>query len=186
MSKGAKDVTLPIEYCAFMVAVMMIRYESNFENTKVQQTVKNIAEKSNSLRFRQKSNYHVTALALHHGVAIFRKFLISQGYTVIEMHDEDKQLHEEFMSLSGEKRGYEVKFPDFETSTLPEDCTEEILNNAILTKKDYILLKSNHLKLVFYSCSSVFMELFVDIDATMKKSTENEETLLSPPAAVEK
>lgn len=73
------------------------------------------------------------------------------------------------MSLSGGKRGYEVKFPDFETSTLPEGYTEEILNNAILTKRDFILLKSNHAKSVLYSCSSVFMELFVDIDATVKK-----------------
>ena len=185
MSKGAKDITLPIEYCAFMVAIMMTRYESNFENTKVQQTVKIIAKKLNSLRFGQKPNYHVTALALHHGVAIFRKVLISQGYIVIEMYGEDKQL-QEFMSLSGGKRGYEVKFPDFVTSTLPEDYTEEILNNAILTKRDFVLLKCNHAKSVFYSCSSVFMELFVDIDATVKKSTEKEETYLSPPAAVEK
>ena len=101
------------------------------------------------------------------------------------MYGEDKQL-QEFMSLSGGKRGYEVKFPDFETSTLPDDYTEEILNNAILTMRDFILLKSNHAKSVFHSCSFVFMELFVDINATVKKIKEKEETYLSPPAAVEK
>ena len=185
MSKGAKDIPLPIEYCAFMVAIMMTRYATDFENTRVQQTVKSVAEKLNSLRFGQKPNYHVTALALHHGVFIFKKVLTSQGYTVVEMYGEDKQL-QEFMSLPGGKRGYEVKFPDFETSTLPPDCTEEYLNNAILTKRDYILLRSNYIKSVFYSCSSIFMELFVDIDATVKKSGEKEETFLSPPAATEK
>ena len=101
------------------------------------------------------------------------------------MYGKEKQL-QEFMSLPGGKRGYEVKFPDFKTSTLPLDCTEEYLNNEILTKRDFILLQNNCIKSAFYSCSSVFMELFVDIDAIVKKKTEKEENFLSPPAAIEK
>ena len=164
---------------------MMTRYEIDLENVRVQQSVKSVAEKLNSLRFGQKSNFHVTTLALHHGVFIFKKVLMSQGYSIVEMYGEEKQLRE-FMSLPGGKRGYEVKFPYFKTSTLPLDCTEDYLNNKILTQRNYILQRSNYTKSAFDSCSSVFMELFIDIDATIKKKVEKEEIFLSPPTALEK
>lgn len=185
MTKFVKDMTPPIEYCAFMVAIMTTRYEIDLENVGVQQSVKSFAEKLNSLRFGQKSNFHVATLALHHGVFIFKKVSMSQGYSIVEMHGEEKQLLE-FMSLSDGKSGYEVKFPYFKTATLPLDCTEDYLTNEILTQRNHILQRSNYTKSAFDSCSSVYMELFIDIDATIKKNAEKEEISLSPPAAQEK
>ena len=129
MTKDAKGISLPIECCAFMVAIMMTRYEIDIENVRVQQSVKSVAEKLIYLRFGHKRNFHVTALALHHGVFIFKKALVSQGYIVVEMYGEEKHL-QEFITLPGGKRGYEVKFPYFKTSTLPPDCTARVDGNG--------------------------------------------------------
>ena len=94
------------------------------------------------------------------------------------MHGKEKEL-QDLMSLQGGKRGYEVKFPNFKTS-LSRNCTEEIFNNAVLVNGDYILLRSKYKKLIYTSCSSLFMELFVDIEKTIEKNNEKEETFMSP------
>ena len=174
-----RDTTLPIEYCAYMVAIMVTRYEMDDRDYKIQQANEIVAEKLNSSWMGQKSDFYVTTSALHHGIFLFKKSLITLGYEVIEMHGKEKQL-QDFMSLQGGKRGYEVKFPNFKTSSLSLNCTEEIFNNAILVNRDYILLRSNYKKSIYTSCSSLFMELFVDIEKTIEKNNEKEETFMSP------
>lgn len=174
-----RDTTLPIEYCAYMVAIMVTRYEMDDREYKIQQANQIVAEKLNSSWMGQKSDFHVTTSALHHGMFFFKKSLITLGYEVIEMHGKEKQL-QDFMSLQGGKRGYEVKFPNFKTSSLSLNCTEEIFNNAILVNRDYILLRSNYKKSIYTSYSSLFMELFVDIEKTIEKNNEKEETFMSP------
>ena len=116
-----KDATLPIEYCASMVAIMVTRYEMEDREYKVQI----VAEKLNSSWTGQKVDFHVTTSALHHGIFLFKKSLITLGYDFIEMHGEEKQ-HQDFMSLQGGKRGYEVKLSNFKTTSLSPNCTEKI------------------------------------------------------------
>ena len=43
-----RDTTLPIEYCAFMVAIMVTRYEMDDREYKIQQANQIVAEKLNS------------------------------------------------------------------------------------------------------------------------------------------
>ena len=160
-----------MEYCAFMVAVMVTRYEMDDKEYKTQQANQIVVGKLNSSWMGQKADFRATASALHYGIFLFKKSLVTLGYEVIEMHGKEEHL-QDFMSLQGGRRGYEVKFPSFKTSSLSPNCTEEIFNNAILVNRDYILLRSNYKKSNYTSCSSLFMELFVDIEKTIGKKTK--------------
>ena len=75
-----RDTTLPIEYCAYMVAIMVTRYEMDDREYKIQQANQIVAEKLNSSWMGQKSDFHVTTSALHHGIFLFKKSLITLGY----------------------------------------------------------------------------------------------------------
>ena len=99
------------------------------------------------------------------------------------MHGKEKQLVE-FFTLSSSKRGYEVKFPQFDRVSLPLNYTEQTLNDVILANRDLLLMKVNFTKSTFSSCSSVFMDLFVDIKTLVKEKDESQAAFLSPVANV--
>ena len=77
--KDLKCAPLTVEYCAYMVAIMMTRYVIALEKRLIQQTPEEIAAKLNSLEFGQKGNFFVTTVALHHGIYIFKRILESVG-----------------------------------------------------------------------------------------------------------
>ena len=101
MLRDLKLLSLPIEYCAFMVAIMMTRYDVD-DSIRVQSSVESIVSKLNSLQYGDKADFRVTRAALHQGIFLFKKVLQSLGYEVIEMHGKEKQL-QDFLDLpSGE------------------------------------------------------------------------------------
>lgn len=175
MVKDVKVASLPIEYCAFMVAIMITRFKLDSQMPNVQQSAEKVAEKLNSLEFGQKGNYFVVPAALHHGLFLFKRALESLGFEIIEMNGKEKQLVD-WSTLSGGKRGYEVKFPHFDAVSLAPEYTEISLNDAILTNRDLLLFKANFTKSSYLSCSSLFLDLFVDI----KNVVKNEGSFLSP------
>ena len=183
MAKVLKEAALPVEYCAFMVAIMVSRYVVDVGKPNIQESPEKVADNLNSLVYGSKGNFYVTAVALHHGLFIFKRALLSLGYEIIEMHGKEKQLVE-FFTLSSSKRGYEVKFPQFERVSLPLDYTEQTLNDVILANRDLLLMKANFTKSTFLSCSSVFMDLFVDIKTLVKEKDESQAAFLSPVANV--
>ena len=81
MLRDLKILSLPIEYCAFMVAIMMTRYNVD-ESTRVQSSVESIVSKLNSLQYGDKVDFQVTRAALHQGIFLFKKVLQSLGYEV--------------------------------------------------------------------------------------------------------
>ena len=56
MAKVAREATLPVEYCAFMVAIMMSRYVVDRRKPNVQQSPEKVAETLNSLEYGLKGN----------------------------------------------------------------------------------------------------------------------------------
>lgn len=179
MVKNDKVASLPIEYCAFMVAIMITRYRYDGERPNVQQSPEKIAERLNSMEYSHKGNFYVTKDALHHGIFLFRRTLQSMGYEIIEMHGKEKQLVD-FFTLSSGKRGYEVKFPDFDGVLLSPLYTEDTLNTDILVNRDLLLLRGNFTKSNYFSCSSLFLDLFIDIESVVKKNESKPEEFLSP------
>ena len=179
MVKIEKATSLPVEYCAFMVAIMLSRYIIDVRKPNVQQSPEKIAENLNSLEFGLKGNFYVTAVALHHGLFIFKRALQSMGYEIIEMHGKEKQLVD-FFTLSSGKRGYDVKFPLLDGVSLPLDYTEETLNNVVLANRDLLLSMGNFMKSKFFSCSSLFLDLFVDIQTLVKQKDQTQASFLSP------
>ena len=101
------------------------------------------------------------------------------GYEIIEMHGKEKQLVD-FFTLSSGKRGYDVKFPLFDGVSLPLDYTEETLNNVVLANRDLLLSIGNFMKSKFFSCSSLFLNLFVDIQTLVKQKDQTQASFLSP------
>lgn len=179
MVKIEKATSLPVEYCAFMVAIMLSRYIIDVRKPNVQQSPEKIAENLNSLEFGLKGNFYVIAVALHHGLFIFKRALQSMGYEIIEMHGKEKQLVD-FFTLSSGKRGYDVKFPLLDGVSLPLDYTEETLNNVVLANRDLLLSMGNFMKSKFFSCSSLFLDLFVDIQTLVKQKDQTQASFLSP------
>ena len=180
MVKNVKVASLPVEYCAIMVAIMITRHCSCGDKLNGQQSPQKIAEDLVSLEFGQKGNFYVTAVALHHGIFIFKRILESMGYEIIEMHGKEKQLVD-FFTLSGGKRGYDVKFPSLDAALLPQIYNEDTLNSTILVNRDLLLMRGNYTKSNYLSCSSLFLDLFVDIDAVVNEKEKLPETFLSPP-----
>lgn len=183
MVKEAKVASLPVEYCAFMVAIMTTRFKLDSKVPNIQQSVEKIAEQLNSLEFGQKGNFFVTPTALHHGLFIFKRALESLGYEIIEMNGKEKQLVD-FFTLTGGKRGYEVKFPPFDVVSLAPKYTEVSLNDAIVSNRDLLIFKANFMKSNYFSCSSLFLDLYVDIKKVVKEKENNEESFLSPSTEV--
>ena len=171
--------SLSAEYCAFMVGIMVSRYIIDVRNPNVQQSPEKITENLNSLEFGLKRNFYVTVVALHHGLFIFKRALQSMGYEIIEMHGKKKQLVD-FFTLSSGKRGYDVKFPLLDGVSLPLDCKEETLNNVVLANRDLLLSMGNFMKSKFFSCSSLFLNLFVDIQTLVKQKDQTQASFLSP------
>ena len=95
------------------------------------------------------------------------------------MHGKEKQLID-FFTLSGGKRGNDIKFPQFDGVSLPLEYTEESLNDVILGKRDLLLWRGNFIKSKFLSCSSLFLDLFVDIQTLAKEKDQNQAAFLSP------
>ena len=159
MAQVLKETSLPVEYCAFMVAIMVSRYVVDVVKPNVQQSPKKVAEILNSLVYGLKENFYVTAVALHHGLFLFKRALHSMGYEIIEMHGKEKQ-EVEFFTLQGNKRGYEVKFPPFAGVSLPPGYTEETLNNIVLANRDLLLLRLNFTKSQYFLFFWIYSLIF--------------------------
>jgi hypothetical protein len=118
----------------------------------VQQSPEKVAEMLNSLEFGQRANIFVAPAALHHGLFEFKRALESLGFEIIDMNGKEKQLVDWF-TLSGGKRGYEVKFPHFDAVPLALEYTEDSLNDAILANRDVLGFRSRSqipsLRLIF-------------------------------------
>jgi hypothetical protein len=184
MLRDLKILSSPVEYCAFMVAIMMTRYNVD-DSIRVQSSVESIVSKLNSLLYGDKADFQVTRAALHQGIYLFKKVLQSLGYEVVEMHGKEIQL-QDFFDLPGGKRGYEIKFPNVAKSSPPLGYTRNSLNTAILVNRNCILLRSNYQQSAFDSCSPVFIELFVDITNVMKAHEKADESFESPEASLTK
>jgi hypothetical protein len=71
MSGKIKEYQLSVDYCAFMVAILLARHVSDISNTAVQWSALELSEKLNNLPFALTANFHVDSNALQHGLSLF-------------------------------------------------------------------------------------------------------------------
>jgi hypothetical protein len=93
MSEGWNSAGISLEYCAFMVAIMVERCRDAKFKSEPQYSPLEVAETLNSLPGGSSNReFHIDADALHQGVHHFKGFLISRGFIVIEIFSEDDRL----------------------------------------------------------------------------------------------
>ena len=182
MAANLKVPSLPIEYCAFMVAIMITRCKFHDEMQSVQQSPDQIAKTMNSFKYGEIANFYVSSVALHQGIFLFKKALQDLGYELIVMTGQDSVLMS-FFTLPGVQRGYEVKYPPFDKTLAPLDYTEDTLSNSILLSRNYLFSRGSYVKSNYQSCSSVFLELFVDVATLVEKKSFDVLPFMTPESA---
>jgi hypothetical protein len=181
MSETLSEAGLSLEYCAYMVAIMIERCRNDKFPSILQTSPAEIAATLNSLPGGSHQEFNIDAEALHQGVHHFKRFLISRGFSVIEMYGEGDRMKGFYDLGFHSKKGYHLKFPQFR---MQEDMrsTHEISDAVVICRdaifKMYKIKKSNYLK-----ASYIFMEMHSN---DKKLQLENEINFLSPPIVVKK
>jgi hypothetical protein len=92
MSETLSEAGLSLEYCAYRVAIMIERCRNDKFPSILQTSPTEIAAILNSLPGGSHQEFNIDAEALHQGVHHFKRFLISRGFSVIEMYGEGDRM----------------------------------------------------------------------------------------------
>lgn len=104
---------LSTEYCGFMVAIMVERCKIDKLESNLQFSPVEIATILNSLPGGSNRDFNIDADALHQEIHLFKRFLISRGFSVIEIFGEDDRMKEFYLLGRHFKKGYNLKFPQY-------------------------------------------------------------------------
>jgi hypothetical protein len=185
MKAMEKEYELVIDYCAFMVAIVLARHVVTVANIKDQWTAEQLALSLNKLDYSNTPNLRVHTLALKHGLGLF-KTLISKndgyGNTVVPMNYKGRGSLEYF-TLSASKRTFEVIFGSV-SSPRPIE-SQEILMCRVLSIRDQLMSRSNYKSspkyTISYSASSVYAALYsliLEMEKPVTVSTVNKAQLI--------
>lgn len=150
-----KEYLLSVDYCAFMVAILLARHEVNSNNSEKQWSAAEISQELNKLPYGATTNFHVDTDALQHGLSIFQRQLRSRGFLAVTMGSAVGA--KDFYDLVASTRMIEIKFVGYQKS--PEHETESDLLCRILAIRTDLLLKSNYTISCHPSPASVLYEL---------------------------
>jgi glutaredoxin len=181
MSEMWTAAGLALEYCAYMIAIMVERCGNDLFKKDLQFSPAEIAAILNSLPCGSNQDFNVDAVALHQGVHHFKRFLTSRGFTVIEMYSEEDKIKEYYELGSNTKKGYHLKFPQIIVYQ-ERRSMNEIANDVVISRdtifKMYKIKKSLYLK-----SSYIFMEMH---ENDKKMQLEKKENYTSPALVVHK
>ena len=141
MKSEAHECRLSVDYCAFMVAILLARHEVNRENSEKQWSGAEISEKLNDLPYSSTANFYVDSEALQHGLSIFQKQLNRRGLIAVPIAYDRKQLRD-FFDLVAAQRSIQIKFLGYNKP--PEDESKCDLLSRILAIRNNLLCKSNY------------------------------------------
>ena len=138
MKCKVKEYLLSVDYCAFMVAILLARHEVNKSNSEKQWSSAEISEELNNLAYGATTNFHVDNVALQHGMSIFQKQLRNRGLLAVTMGSDALGVRD-FYDLVGATRIIEIKFVGYQK--FPEHETESDLLCRILAIRTELLVK---------------------------------------------
>jgi hypothetical protein len=156
MKGRVKEYLLSVDYCAFMVAILLARHEVNNNNSEKQWSAAEISEELNNLPYSETTNFHVDTDALQHGMSIFQRQLRSRGLLAVTMCSDALGVRD-FYDLVGATRMIEIKFVGYQRS--PEHETESDLLSRIFAIRTDLLFKNNYSTRFHPSPASVLYEL---------------------------
>jgi hypothetical protein len=156
---------LALEYCAYIIAIMVERCGNDHFNTDLQFSPAEIAAILNSLPRGSNQDFNIDADALHQGVHHFKRFLTTRGFAVIEMYSEEDKIKEYYESGSNTKKGYHFKFPQIIVYEERRSMNE--IANDVVISRDSIFKMYKVKKSLYLKASYIFMEMH----ANDKKNT---------------
>jgi hypothetical protein len=109
-----KYYSLTVNFCAFMLAIVIVCHSVDTVNTNHQWSAEEISKILNDLPRAKHPNYHVNPVALKQGLLLFKRRLQKWGITHIEMYQEEKKSLE-FFDLEESWRSIEMKFGAYQS-----------------------------------------------------------------------
>ena len=170
MKPVIKDYNLTIDYCALMVAIVIIFHEVNAANASLQWCAEELAGILNALPRAQHANFHVNPLALKQGLLLFKRYLIKWGITAIDMYQEEKRSLE-FFDRGESRRSVEVKFGMYQS--MSESTDDSDILTQVSKIRDKLLLLGGYERSFHETPCSVFGSLYLPLATakTPEKST---------------
>ena len=168
MKAKAKEYELVIDYCAFMVAIVIARHVVNLANIHEQWSADQLAASLNILQYSETPNLRVHCLALKHGLQIFTRSISRGGHTTVLMLHVDRGPIEYF-TLEASRRSTEVIFASLHD--LPSDESQDSVMSRIAIIRDELMLRSNYGISSHHSASSVFAALYLPLRPLLTAST---------------
>ena len=173
MKAKEKEYELVIDYCAFMVAIVLARHVVTESNIKQQWTAEQLALSLNKLDYSNTPNLRVHSLALKHSMDIFKTLIAktdSYGHTAVPMFHRAKRTSKYF-TLAPARRSYEIIFGSVSS---PRDIeSQESVMCRVLSIRDKLMSKSNYKAspnyTIYYSASSVYAALYSVMVTEMEK-----------------
>jgi MinD-like ATPase involved in chromosome partitioning or flagellar assembly len=151
-----KICDLPTDYCAFMVAIVLVRLVINKEDIGVQFKAEEIAKIVNALPHSRSANFFVNPVALKHGMNLFKREISKRGINTIEVYKEERGVTK-FFNLESNRRSIELKFASFRHTT--GGATQIEIIHDIAKCRDEILKAYKFEKSIHQSASSVYGDL---------------------------
>ena len=160
MKAAVKEYNIQVDYCAYMVAILLARHQVDSSNANIVWSAVNISENLNLLPYSETANFYVDSDALQHGMSIFQRILNKRVMLIVPEGLESQPV-KDFFDLKAAQRVVKVKFLGY--SSTPEDETVSELLGRIRSIRDELLRKSNYPESLHASPSSVFSDLFLPL-----------------------
>lgn len=180
MVKKAEEMRvcdLPTDYCAFMVAIVLVRLVVIKEEIGIQFTAEELSKILNLLPHSRSANFYVNSVALKHGMCLFKREIAKKGINTIEVYKEERGLIK-FHNLEPNRRSIELKFESFRYTSGGATQIEILMD---ITKcRDDILKAYRFEKSVHQSASSVYGDL--NISSIMKSPKVRQKLRIKSPS----
>lgn len=150
MQRVNKEYLPEIDYCSFMLAIVLARHKIDEANLDQQCSAEDLSIEMNNLPWGNTANFGVNSIALKHGINLFSAGL-RRSVSRITMFHKEKSLAP-FFSLEGHIRSTEVKFSTYYCPPT-RDVADLLL--AIREIRDDLLNRSNYPASVHCSAAAV-------------------------------
>ena len=123
-----KEVSLEMEYCAFMVAIMLVRMIVDPLVNSVFQKAEDVAKYLNDLNTTEdyKMHFDVNPVALSHGIKMCVKVMKELGCeTDIKKGKSSEKLIQAFNDLEESTNAYQIKFNSLQSKSTDVEPTKD-------------------------------------------------------------
>ena len=169
MKVQIKEYQLAVDYCAFMVAILLARHVADESNAVIQWSAAELSEKLNKLPLAQCASYYVDCNALQHGLSFFQRVLNKRGALLIPVGNMIEPV-QGFLNLVATSRTLKIKFLGYMQPPFDETSLE--LSDRILRIRNDLLSQSSYAESSHPSLTSLFSDLFLPMIISMRAPIE--------------